>query len=322
MNANDVDDRIRRALTARADQVTEADLRPAAAPVGASVRELQPRWRWGLPLLAAATVAALAVGTTLVVSSLQADKAPPAGSPSPTVSVPGPSATLSTPAPTRPAPSVSATKPSSSPAASHPLTPVFDLGYQPLWPFLTFAQAEQWRTSGGGSQPWHLDPGQTALSFTQGYLGFSEINRVTSSKLDEQGAHIGVGYNNPNGQGVTSAMLHLLRFGTAANSAWEVVGSDDTDFSLEQPAYGSTVTSPITVAGHITGVDENIHVWVRSISSQSAVGEKCCLPAGGQNSPWSLQVSFSGSGVMTVVASTGGHLQQIERFAIQGVQVR
>ena len=31
-------------------------------------------------------------------------------------------------------------------------------------------------------------------------------------------------------------------------------------------------------------------------------------------------MSFTGTGVLTIVASTGGHLQAVERFAIQGVR--
>ena len=53
-------------------------------------------------------------------------------------------------------------------------------------------------------------------------------------------------------------------FGPDADSPWEVVGSDDTTFSVEQPAYGSTVQSPMLVGGHITGVDENIRVMLDS----------------------------------------------------------
>jgi len=117
-------------------------------------------------------------------------------------------------------------------------------------------------------------------------------------------------------------VLHLVRFGRSADSPWEVVGSDDTDFSLERPAYGSTVSSPVLMGGHITGVDENIHVWARSLASSTVVGDKCCTPAGGQNSPWSVSLSVHARGVVTLVAATGGHTRQVERFAIQGVTLR
>ena len=202
----------------------------------------------------------------------------------------------------------------------------FDLGYPPLFPFGTLGEAQSWQLAHrvGGQQPWHLDAGATALAFASGWLGFQELDTVTSTASDRTGAHIGVGYTLPTtGHLATAAVLHLVRFGAELDSPWEVVGSEDdlTSFSLEQPSYGSTVSSPMTVAGHISGVDENIKITVRQLASETAVGQTCCLPAGPVNppDPWSTSVTFTGSGVLTIIASTGGHLHQVERFAIQGV---
>ena len=320
MIAPDVDDRIRRALQARAELVKEADLRPAMAPTSTAATGHR-RWQWSIPLLAAAAVAALAVGTTAVVSTLQSDRVAPGHSSTPSPSLSSSPSTAPTQTSHAPTATSSAVPPSTStkPGSSPNLPGAFTLGYQPLWPFADHAQAELWRTTAAGSQPWHADPDQTALSFTQSYLGFTELKQVTSHVIDAQGAHIGVGYLDPNGKPYTSAVLHLVRFGTASDAPWEVVGSDDTTFSLEQPAYGSSVSTPMTVGGHITGVDESIRISVRRLGVETPVGQYCCLPAGGNNSPWSQQVSFTGSGVITIVASTGGHLQGVERFAIQGV---
>jgi hypothetical protein len=139
--------------------------------------------------------------------------------------------------------------------------------------------------------------------------------------VTSEGAYVGVGYRDPNRAAHTSAVLFLVRFGPDADSPWEVVGSDDTTFSLEQPAYGSQVQSPMLVGGHITGVDENIRVAVRSLGSSSPVGGSCCQPAGGNGTAWAMSVPFSAPAgtVLTIVATTGGHLQTVERFAIQGV---
>jgi hypothetical protein len=316
MNSHDIEDRITSAVRARAETVTAGDLRPAVSPTSRTIE--RPQWRrWGLPLLAAAAVAAVAIGTTVVATSLRSDPAPPAGSPSQVVPPPA----VKPPSPSVTQPSRSATSPSPS-GSQNPPPATFELGLQPLWPFADFGQAEQWRVNAGGSQPWHADPDQTALSFTQGYLGFTELKVVTSHLLDGQGAHVGVGYLDPNGKPHTAAVLHLLRFGTASDAPWEVVGSDDTTFSLEQPAYGSTISSPVSVGGHITGVDESIRVSVRSLGTEATVGQACCLPAGGENSPWTQSVVFTRSGVLTIVASTGGHLQGVERFTIQGVVAR
>jgi hypothetical protein len=70
-------------------------------------------------------------------------------------------------------------------------------------------------------------------------------------------------------------------------------------------------------------VDENIRIQIRQLNGRADTGSTVLdtIPAGGTNRAWSSQpIPLDGrSGVLTVVASTGGHLQQVERFAIQGV---
>jgi hypothetical protein len=332
---NTIDDRISAALHARADSVTEADLAPAAPPSSRVVPWGGPaRARWGVPLLAAAIVGILAVATVTTVQ-LSRSSSHPAGpatrppvsvqpTPTPTGVAPTPSATPSSavPTPSQSAPSQTPSGAIPSPSASRP--PVgqpFVLGYEPLWPFGSYAEAEQWRTTAGGSQPWHLDADQTALDFVSS-IGLSEITQVTGTFFDDLGAHVKVGYRDPNGSPRTAATLHLVRFGTASDSPWEVVGSDDTTLSLEQPAYGSKVTSPMTIGGHITGVDENIVVSViRRIDSNSTERKPVArVPAGGDHAAWTTgPVSFTARGVLILLATTGGHLQEVERFAIHGV---
>jgi hypothetical protein len=198
----------------------------------------------------------------------------------------------------------------------------YSFDHQPLWPFATAAEAEEWRTGGTGAQPWHADAEATALAFTTGYLGFDEIDQVTERDVRATEAWVGVGYQVPGGDMVTAAVIHLLRFGPAADAPWEVVGTRDTDLRLETPRYGSTAASPLTVGGHVTGVDESLRVQVRQLSSDTPLGEACCVPAGGEQSQWSATVSYSGAtdAALTVVVSTGGHLQGVEMFAITGLR--
>jgi hypothetical protein len=197
-------------------------------------------------------------------------------------------------------------------------------GYQPLWPFPTSAAALTWQDAyrAGGQQPWHLDADQTALSFTTGFLGFTEIDLVISHDVGPTDAHVTVGYATVGGQTSAAAVIHLMRFGAGADAPWEVVGTSDDDLSLETPDYGTTARSPLTVAGYITGVDENLRVQVRQASSSDPLGESCCLPAGDVHSPWQTAVSFTGATdpALTIVVSTGGHFQGVERFAITGVR--
>ncbi|HUO49581.1 MAG TPA: hypothetical protein VMU09_12170, partial [Acidimicrobiales bacterium] len=120
----------------------------------------------------------------------------------------------------------------------------------------------------------------------------------------------------------TSAVIHLARWGSVAGAPWEVVGTDDTSFSLTTPAYGATARSPLAVGGSITGVDESISVVVRQPSSGGPLGTFCCQPAGGSGSAWSAMVTFAGGTdpALTVVAATGGHVQKVERFTVTGIR--
>ncbi|HEX8803237.1 MAG TPA: hypothetical protein VF743_03555, partial [Acidimicrobiales bacterium] len=202
------------------------------------------------------------------------------------------------------------------------------IDYQRLWPFATAAQADQWREVDGpaGQQPWHLSAEDTALGFTTGYLGFTEIDRVTSTDIAATDAHVGVGYANPDGGGTsTAAIIHLMKFvdpADAATAPWEVVGTSDTTLTLDTPDYASTVSGTVTAGGLITGVDESLLLQVRQASSAAPLGESCCVPAGGQETPWQATVTISGAtdDVLTIVVSTGGHVQGVERFAITGVR--
>jgi hypothetical protein len=122
------------------------------------------------------------------------------------------------------------------------------------------------------------------------------------------------------GKAGTAAVIHLVRTGSGPDAPWEVVGTDDSrGMSLTSPAYGSRVNSPVAVGGRITGVDESIHVRVLQQSSGSTpIGDRCCLPAGGADTPWATTVGFAGArdAVLTFVASTGGHLLAVERFSV------
>jgi hypothetical protein len=319
MNATELDALIHDALHARADQLTEADLGAGLPPSGTGPRRL-----WAAPLLAAAVIAALAVGTTVAVRSATTGTVKPAS--------PIHSSAQSAPMrPMVPLPSTAGGHPSTptpakAPASNAVSTPAstvtssaFELGYQPLWPFGSYQQSLGWQHGNPGSQPWHLDAGQTALAFTRSYLGFTEIDRVISIEQDAAGAHVGVGYRNPAGTLATAAVLHLVRYGTGTGNPWEVVGSDDTTLLLETPDYGSTVSSPLVVGGHITGVDESIRLSARSLTGGLVSASVQSIPAGGERQPWHGTISFTGHGVLSLVASTGGHLQAVERFAVQGV---
>lgn len=194
--------------------------------------------------------------------------------------------------------------------------------YLPLWPFPDQASADRWLSEQPADQSaWQSDPAATALKFTSEFLGFADLDRVTAVKVDAHEAWVAVGQSGPNGETFTAARLHLVRMGSADRAPWEVVGTEDTDLTLDTPAYGSPVRPVVEVGGTISGVDESLEIQARQ--GQGLLGEFCCIPAGGQGSRWSAILPISGAqpGAVTVVVSTGGHVAAIERFAITGLRV-
>ena len=194
--------------------------------------------------------------------------------------------------------------------------------YQLLWPFADQDQAAAWQVSyrTGGHDAWHLDAGQTAQSFTQGYLGYASIDQVTSVSQTGTDARIGVGHKAPES---TAAVIHLIKVGSGQDAPWEVVGTDDAaTLTLTTPAYGASVTSPATVGGRITGVDESLRVQVLSLAAGKSVGQTGSIPAGGQNTAWTAQVSYAApaNSRLIIAVSTGGHVNDVERFAVTGVR--
>ena len=230
-----------------------------------------------------------------------------------------------------PSPGASASAASLTPVVTSPSTTTSaatpapgaetSFSYVPLWPFSSVAAAEKWQREAlpGGHQPWHLDAGTVAVAFARQYLRFGEIDHVVRTTLTASGAHVTVGYT-VDGQTGTAAVVHLVRIGSGSVRPWEGVGTDDTaTFSVTRPRYGSTVTGTITVGGRIAGVDESIRVTARQLPG--VVGSYCCLPAGAPVA-WSVPVRLTRTspGPVTIVASTGGHLAAVERFAITGVR--
>jgi hypothetical protein len=196
---------------------------------------------------------------------------------------------------------------------------------QPLWPFAGPTDAAAWQSAfrTGGHQPWHLDASLTALSFTRTYLGYTNVDKAIAVRSSGPDAWVTVGFDNPTGQPVTSAVLHLARLDSGMDAPWEIIGTHDTTLTLATPVYGSAARSPMTTGGLITGVEESLSVQVRALAASAPLGHVGGVPAGGDHTPWRIQVpltTLSGHGVLTVAVATGGHIATVERFAITGLR--
>jgi hypothetical protein len=237
----------------------------------------------------------------------------------PTATAPAPDGT------TEPTGPPTTTTPDSPPVTADEATGPSSFTRPPLWPFRSPTEVEEWQRShdADGTDAWHLDAEETALRFTGDFLGFAGIDRVVASDVGADEAYVTVGYSPGSGESpAPAANIHLIRYGSGAGAPWEVVGTADSGLTLDTPRYGTAATSPLAVGGTVTGVDESLRVQVRQPSSPAPLGESCCVPAGGEATPWEATVSFTGATdpALTVVVSTGGHVQDVERFAITALR--
>ena len=278
----------------------------------------RPRPRGPWVAVAAAVAVVLTAGGVLL--AIGPDRPQPATGAGPTATAPVPTATAPVPTATAPAASAIPMLPDTE-GTSGSQTPVATAQW--LWPFADPADAARWQQDyrQGGHQPWHLDAAATALGFA-GYLGYGDVDKVVRSTVDGREAYVAVGTALPNGSPHTAADVHLVRMGTGTDAPWEVVGTRDTTLTLDRPGYGSTVASPMTVGGRITGVDEQVVVTLHALSGD-LLAEPAAVPTGGVRSPWSVPVRFSGAAgrTVTVAAATGGHVAAVERFAVTGVRI-
>ncbi len=309
---NDIDERITAALDAAANTITERELRPE---LRSADRPVPQRRRWLAPALVAAAVVCLGVGLAVAFR--------PAGNPS-TLGAGG--------------------SPTSSLATGDPACDFWaelncarsdPQAFVPLWPYASLADRP---TDPTASQ---LDAVSTALRFVQDYVGFTGI---TSGSLavaaGDDNAYVRVGADDS----TTAAYVHLVRYEETygdTTAPWEVVGTTTgdtaelyptTSLQLDQPAYGSDLTSPMTVGGPDRGGDLTmVRVTLRSLSSDlRAMAWDCCqaMTTATAHDPWHVTVDLASTmdqtaqptGALAVIASTGGTYLTPDQFAVTAVR--
>lgn len=268
MTTFDPESRLRDALRREAESVTPAG--DGLAKIQARIATRRARARWLRPAIAvgaAAVVAGAAVGIAALTGndhgkqSIDVATAPP---------------TSASVAPTTPAPSLA-----------------FPDGV--VWPFGSAAEAKTWQEqyAANGAQPWHLDAVETATSFVNGYLGMTQLDRVTAKQVGNDTADVSLGRQLPSESHalMTATTVHLVRWGTGKDAPWLVTGASEQYLKVQAPPAGDLVTSPVTVTGPGFGVDEMLTVTLRSLHAPAALGQG--HTGFGNGGPWSVSVRFS-----------------------------
>ena len=190
-----------------------------------------------------------------------------------------------------------------------------------VWPFETEADAESWqKASTGGQQPWHYDAGQTAVAFLA-FLKHPEINQVMSTSAQGSETAVTLGQHNPDSGRTTKVTTVLLKqVGTGSPRPWDVEEATASQFTIDQPTRFAQVNPPVTVSGHITGVDESIVLNLISPSTGGKLNPSTQpVAAGGQNTAWHERLNFQlppNDYVGALVATTGGHVAAVERLVM------
>jgi hypothetical protein len=158
-----------------------------------------------------------------------------------------------------------------------------------IWPFASHDQAQAWRQD-TSSRPWAGDNLAVAQHFVDDYLHLTGVHLVQTCVSCDV-----VGIVNSDGQQV--ATVGLVREDDGSPRAYSVTGVYvGSGFTVTTPTEGQKITSPATLTGHITGVDENVSISLvtqdgRTIGTASA-------PAG-SGAPWATTISWTDQGWYT-----------------------
>jgi hypothetical protein len=191
-----------------------------------------------------------------------------------------------------------------------------DTPYIGLYPFSAFSEVRSWEASNAASpsETWHLDPAQTALRFTQEYLGFAGINQVVTTATDDGGTHVTVGYRTTRGAMVSAATIRLARIGTTAAAPWEVQGTDaGSTLRITAPSDGATVSDPhnYRIQGTLTSATQRGLLaeafGPASYTGRQPIGYTYEGASGGTRTPWLtyLDMTTPVGPVNTVVVAVG-----------------
>jgi hypothetical protein len=177
-----------------------------------------------------------------------------------------------------------------------------------LWPFASHAQTEAWRQD-PSRMPWAGSNLQVAQHFVTDYLRLTGVHVVQSCVSCDVVSIVTAG-----GQEV--ATMTLVREDDGSPRAYSVAGVRVArGFAVTSPAEGGSVSSPLTVRGTLTGVDENVSTDLLTQSGRT-IGHTSA-PAG-SGAPWSAQLSwtdtdwYTGALVLKTYSAKDGALSRLE----------
>lgn len=192
--------------------------------------------------------------------------------------------------------------PAPAPAPSAPPVSLAPDATSALWPFTSAAQAGSWKTSA----PWANNQEQTAQHFAQDYLGLNVAAHQTCDRCGEVVLRLPAGGS--------TAKAHLVTFTVGGVQVFSVASVTFADLTVTAPGAGAAISSPTTVTGTLTGVDENVRVRLLTTSGKELA--TAGAPAGSAV-PWSGALTWSdqswstGAIVATTYSAKDGSLNRL-----------
>jgi lipoprotein-anchoring transpeptidase ErfK/SrfK len=130
------------------------------------------------------------------------------------------------------------------------------------------------------------DPSDAARGFAVDFLGFTDPQLGGYMAGDSRSGEIEV---RPEAGGpVTTVFVRQL-----ADDTWWVLGSATEHITVEQPATGATITSPVAVSGEALAFEGHVIVEVRQDGTTGPIGTGTVTGGGGPGAPFEGEVGFT-----------------------------
>jgi hypothetical protein len=152
-----------------------------------------------------------------------------------------------------------------------------------IWPFTTQVEAAAWQST----RPYADNGLEVGRHFVSDYLGLTGVN------VSQSCVSCGVLGLDVNGKPVGQITLATVGVGFASGHGthvFSVVGVGGTDLTVTSPKAGAAISSPATVTGRVTGVDES--VLLRLLTAGGDELATTSAPAGSAV-PWSGTLTWS-----------------------------
>lgn len=275
------------------------------------------RRRW---LVLAAGVAATAALTTVAVARLNDDDSEDVvvitnpTTVTPTSSAPAPTS-APTPAPTTPPPP--------------PSEPPFLEAFPGVWPFTSYAEVADYLTAGSTE---YVDPRAVVGQFAADVVGVVDpvVGELTPSDEDGLEGTVEVRTRTEAG-GVNTELpptvVAVRRVGDNALAdvagPWVVTGATSEDVTIESPAGGAVVNSPLTVAGQGRGYEGTVGVTLQA-GATTLVEPVGTIAGNPELAPYSVELTFevppAGTPLMLIARTdTGADFVGVPAFAVTRV---